>query len=204
MNKKYVFVFFIASLLSIAFAKDPSTVISSDRMEMLKFYDHNEFMFEGKVQIKNVNFTGSGGRMWVYSVTNEHRSKKIIRSLFYLLKWETEAFSQVCFLNFNLKNSDKPNAGPISQLGQIKVIIAWDNVHLETEDKGTGERKRSISGKAIIYPISLKMVLSENPYVYSSIQGAFRGGKITFYKDSGQIVVEESQPGRRSQVLLEE
>lgn len=204
MSKQCTFVILIVSLLSIAFSKDPSTIISSDRMEMLKFYDHNEFMFEGNVQIKNVNFTGSGGRMWVYSVTHEQHSKKIISPLFYLIKWEVKAFSQVYFLNFNVRSPNEVDAGSVSQLGQIKLIIAWENVRLETEDKETGEQKRSISGKAIIYPISLKMVLSENPSVYSSIQGAFRGGKITFYKNSGQIVVEESQPGKRSQIFLEE
>lgn len=204
MSKQYTFIILIVSFLSISFAKNPSTIISSDRMEMLKFYDHNEFIFEGNVQIKNVNFTGSGGRMWVYSVTHEQRTEEIVSALFYLIKWEVKAFHQACFLNFNVKSPDASDVGSVSQLGQIKLIIAWDNVHLETEDKDTGERKRSISGKAIIYPISLKMVLSENPSVYSSVQGAFRGGKITFYKNSGQIVVEESQPGKRSQVFLEE
>ena len=107
-------------------------------------------------------------------------------------------------LNFNLKRPNESAADSVSQLGQIKLIIAWDNVHLETEDKDTGERKRSISGKAVVYPISMKMVLTENPSVYSSTQGAFRGGKITFYKNSGQIIVEEPEPGKRSQVFLEE
>ena len=204
MNKVRTLIIGIVSLLSMVFAKDPTTIISSDRMEMLKFYDHNEFMFEGNVQIKNVNFTGSGGRMWVYSVTHEHHTEEIVPALFYLIKWEVKAFPQICFLNFNLKRPNESAADSVSQLGQIKLIIAWDNVHLETEDKETGERKRSISGKAVVYPISMKMVLTENPSVYSSTQGAFRGGKITFYKNSGQIIVEEPEPGKRSQVFLEE
>lgn len=204
MNKIRTLIIGVVSLLSMGFAKDPSTIISSDRMEMLKFYDHNEFMFEGNVQIKNVNFTGSGGLMWVYSVTHEHHTENIVPALFYLMKWEVKAFPQICFLNFNLKNLDDADTESVSQLGQIKLIIARGNVHLEAEDKETGERKRSISGKAVVYPISMKMVLTENPSVYSSTQGAFRGGKITFYKNSGQIIVEETQPGKRSQVFLEE
>lgn len=204
MNKSWAIIFCFAFFGGNILAKDPSTVISSDRMEMLKFFDHNEFMFNGNVQIKNVNFTGSGGRMWVYAVTHEHDSKKVFSAMSYLIAWPTKAFEPVSYLRFNIKTNGEANAGSMSQLGQIKLIVAWDDVHLETEDKTTGERKRSISGKAVIYPLSMKMVLTENPYVYSSTQGAFHGGKITFYKTSGQIIVEENQPGKRSQVVLEE
>ncbi len=204
MSKKIAFVFWISFILLITFAKDPSTVISSNCMEMLRFHDHNEFIFEGNVQIRNVNFIGSGGRMWVYSVTHTHQLDSIGTRWFYLLQWNTKPFNWISYLNFNDKALDRSSMENFSQLGQIKLIIAWNNVQLETEDKVTGERKRSFSGKAVIYPISMKMELSENPSVYSSVQGSFRGGKITFYKNSGQIVVEDSRPGERSQVFLEE
>ena len=204
MNKIWIFIFFVAFIGPSLVAKDPSTVISSDRMKMLKFFDHNEFLFEGNVQIKNVNFSGSGGRMWVYSVTHEQIMEDVVPRWFCLMPWNVKSLTLVCFLNFNFQKIDEGKLASVSQLGQIKLIIAWDNVQLETEDKKTGERKRSVSGKAIIYPLSMKMVLSENPFVYSSVQGAFHGGKITFYKNSGQIVVEESQPGKRSKVFLDE
>jgi hypothetical protein len=183
-------------------AKEPSTVISSDRLKMLRFKDHNEFLFLGNVQIKNVNFSGTCERMWVFSVPPEQPHAWNFKPWLYGFHSIQTRFSTTCYLNFET-TSTSTNA-KLQQVGQIKIIIGWKQVHLETEDPVSGEKKRSVSDKAIVYPGSGKMVLSENPVVYSSTQGTFRGGKIVFYRASKHIQVENAEPGQRSRVFLGE
>lgn len=193
----------LLTLGSFLYAKEPSTVISSDRMRMLRFKDHNEFLFMGNVQIKNVHFTGSCGRMWVFSVPSEQPHVWNLNPWFYgFMPVQLKLPVWVCGLNFR-QYSDNTNT-KFQQLGQIKIIVGWKQVQLETEDPVSGEKKRSFSEKAVIYPGSGKMVLTENPVVYSSTQGSFRGGKIVFYRSSKHIQVENAEPGQRSQVFLGE
>lgn len=202
MIKRNVIVLLVLVLNVFLYAKEPTTVISSDRMRMLRFKDHNEFSFEGNVQIKNTNFTGSCSRMWVFSVPSEHVHFLFVKSWVHGFNLVFEKIRTVCYLNFGQLSSDA-NA-KFQQVGQIKIIIGWKQVQLETEDPISSEKKRSFSEKAVIYPGSGKMILSENPVVYSSTQGTFRGGKIIFYRASKHIHVENDEPGQRSQVFLGE
>lgn len=184
-------------------AKEPSTIISSDRMRMLRFKDHNEFLFLGNVQIKNTNFSGTCERMWVFSVPSEQVHSGNFKAWLYGFNAvPAKSPAVACSLNFETILGN-PKA-KLQQVGQIKVIIGWQQVHLETEDPVSGEKKRSSSEKAVVYPSSGKMILSENPVVYSSTQGTFRGGKIIFYRSSKHIQVENADPGKRSQVFLGE
>ena len=183
-------------------AKEPSTVISSDRMKMLRFKDHNEFLFIGNVQIKNTNFSGTCERMWVFSVPPEQPHAWNFKPWSYGFNFVQAKFFATCYLNFETTAGNKN--GKLQQVGQIKIIIGWKQVHLETEDPVSGEKKRSFSDKAVVYPSSGKMILSENPVVYSSTQGTFRGGKIVFYRSSKHIQVENAAPGPRPRVFLGE
>lgn len=197
--------FVLLGLILSAFlnAKEPSTVISSDRMRMLRFKDHNEFLFLGNVRIKNTNFSGTCERMWVFSVPSEQSHAWDSKIWLYGFNATHAKLPTVaCSLNFEAIFGN--TKAKLQQVGQIKVIIGWKQVHLETEDPVSGEKKRSFSEKAVVYPGSGKMILSENPVVYSSTQGTFRGGKIVFYRASKHIQVENAEPGKRSQVFLGE
>lgn len=202
MIKRNIFVLLSLALGAFLQAKEPSTVISSDRLKMLRFKDHNEFLFLGNVQIKNVNFSGTCERLWVFSVPPEQSHAWNFKPWLYGFSAVTEKFSTTCYLKFEATSTDT-NA-KLRQVGQIKMIIGWKQVHLETEDPVSGEKKRSVSDKAVVYPSSGKMILSENPVVYSSTQGTFRGGKIVFYRSSKHIQVENAEPGQRSRVFLGE
>ena len=202
MIKRNVLALLLLALGVSLHAKEPSTVISSDRLKMLRFKDHNEFLFIGNVRIKNVNFSGTCARMWVFSVQAEQPHNWNFKPWFYGTTPVQTKLITTCYLNFETASTNA-NA-KFQQVGQIKTIIGWDQVHLETEDPISGEKKRSVSGKAVVYPSSGKMILSENPVVYSSTQGTFRGGKIVFYRSSKHIQVENAEPGQRSRVFLGE
>lgn len=197
-----IYIFWLLVFTNFVQAKDPTTVISSDKMRMLRFKDHNEFLFLGNVHIKNVNFVGTCDRMWVFSVPSERCLSWKIPTWYYGFKWKQTKIPMVCYLNFELTSKHKD--ATVQQVGQIKIIIGWKSVRLETEDPVSGEKKSSFSEKAVVYPGSGKMILSEHPVVYSSTQGTFRGGKIIFYRTSKHIQVENEEPGQRSQVFLGE
>ena len=199
---KRMFVLLGLMLSTFLNAKEPSTVISSDRLRMLRFKDHNEFLFLGNVQIKNTNFSGTCERMWVFSVPSEQIHAWDFKTWVYGFKSVQTKLPSIQPLIL-AQTSDNSKA-KFQQVGQIKLIVGWEHVQLETEDPVSGEKKRSFSGKAVVYPSSGKMILSENPVVYSSTQGTFRGGKIIFYRSSKHIQVENAEPGKRSQVFLGE
>ena len=141
--------------------------------------------------------------MWVFSVPSEQVHSGNFKAWLYGFNAvPAKSPAVACSLNFETILGN-PKA-KLQQVGQIKVIIGWQQVHLETEDPVSGEKKRSSSEKAVVYPSSGKMILSENPVVYSSTQGTFRGGKIIFYRSSKHIQVENADPGKRSQVFLGE
>lgn len=186
----------------IVFAVSPSTTITSDRMEMLRFKDHNEFTFWGKVQIRSKNFYGECEKMWVYTCSNTDKNINLViwhygknLSSFKLFHWN--------YL-LPLNQQDEKLSQSDKSIGQIKKIVATQHVLLEAQDNQTGELKRAYSEKADIFPNEGKMILTENPVVQSSQQGTFRGEKITFYKNSGRIIVENLDNKQRSQVLLSE
>jgi len=201
MNKILNYLVFVFSPF-VLLASTPSTTITSDRMEMLRFKDHNEFTFWGKVQIRSKNFYGECEHMWVYSKPNEPKHIALnhwvygqILSSLTIHRWSyLVPFKQV----------QAKQASINEPIGQIKKIVASQRVFLEAQDPETGELKRANSEKADIFPGEGKMVLTENPVVHSSTQGTFRGGKITFYKHSGRIIVENPDHKQRSQVLLSE
>ena len=196
---------FIAFFICFVFlrelsAVEPSTSITSDRMEMLRFKDHNEFMFLGNVHIDSKTFVGSCESMWVYTQTNHKDDNFIFIPFTYALTWKAANFSYFVYGKKLLWMDEAEQR--LSQMGQIKLIIAKRNVFLKTEDAVTKEVKQANSQRAVIYPLEEKMVLTENPVVRCSIQGTFKGGKITFYKSSDRVVVENPEQGQRSQVLL--
>lgn len=197
--KAFVLLFFVS--FSYLFARDPSTVITSDRMEMLRFKDHNEFIFDGNVCIKSINFSGSANRMWVYTVPLCKKSNSYINIKPWLYVFKKQNVERIQF-SYILKPIEE--SGKASQVGQIKLIVATQDVFLETQDINSGEIRRANSNRAVIYPGEGKMILTENPVVYCSKQGTFRGGRITFFKSSDRVIVENPVQGNRSQVLLSE
>lgn len=196
---KYWFVFCCPFIVLSAV---PSTTITSDRMEMLRFKDHNEFTFWGKVQIRSRNFYGECEHMWVYSKPNEPQIVALKCWVYGQVTPVLEIPRWSYLLQF--KQIQTKQTSPNEPIGQIKKIVATQRVFLEAQDADTGEVKRANSEKADIFPGEGKMVLMENPVVHSSTQGTFRGGKITFYKQSGRIIVENPDTKQRSQVLLSE
>ena len=178
-------------------AVHPSTVITSEQMEMLRFKTHNAFTFSGNVRMKSDKIHGSADQVYVQSVDqNEAR----MEDLWNYGKLFTSKLPQM--MPFILaKFQTRLDLGAI---GQLRVIVARHHVFLETYDEETGEVKKAQAQKAVVYPDEGKIVLTENPFVHCSIQGSFRGGKITFYKSKKQVVVENPTQGRRSQVLLSE
>ena len=201
MNKILNYLLFVFSPF-ILLASTPSTTITSDRMEMLRFKDHNEFTFWGKVQIRSKNFYGECEHMWVYSKPNEPRPIAL-NHWFYGQIAPSLIIHRWSYL-VPFKQVQEKQASSNEPIGQIKKIVASQRVFLEAQDPETGELKRANSEKADIFPGEGKMVLTENPVVHSSTQGTFRGGKITFYKHSGRIIVENPDHKQRSQVLLSE
>ena len=201
MNKILNYLLFVFSPF-VLLANTPSTTITSDRMEMLRFKDHNEFTFWGKVQIRSKNFYGECEHMWVYSKPNEPQ----LMALNHWVYGQTAPTLEISrwFYLLQLKQVSTKQNSPNEPIGQIKKIVASQRVFLEAQDPETGELKRANSEKADIFPGEGKMVLTENPVVHSSTQGTFRGGKITFYKHSGRIIVENPDHKQRSQVLLSE
>ena len=196
---KYLFVVFTPFMI---WAATPSTTITSDRMEMLRFKDHNEFTFLGNVQIRSKNFYGECEQMWVYSKPNETQQINCNHWIYVKILPPFEIFQWSYLLSF--KHVQTKLTLKNEPIGQIKKIVAIKRVFLEAQDPETGEVKRANSEKADIFPGEGKMVLTENPVVHSSTQGTFRGGKITFYKHSGRITVENPDNKQRSQVLLSE
>lgn len=196
---KYLFVVFTPFMVR---ATTPSTTITSDRMEMLRFKDHNEFTFWGKVQIRSKNFYGECEHMWVYSKPNEPQPIALNHWVYGEAVPSLEIPRWSYLLQF--KQIQPKQVSTNEPIGQIKKIVATQRVFLEAQDPETGELKRANSEKANIFPGEGKMVLTENPVVHSSTQGTFRGGKITFYKHSGRIIVENPDNKQRSQVLLSE
>lgn len=201
MVKLKIFVLFFFINFSYLYSREPSTVITSDRMEMLRFKDHNEFVFDGNVQIKSANFSGSSNRMWVYTVPLDKKGKPYINIKLWSYVFKKQDAKQDRF--FYVLKLSKENE-KTSQVGQIKLIVATQNVFLETQDVNSGEIRRANSNRAVIYPGEGKMILTQNPVVYCSTQGTFRGGKITFFKSSERVIVENPEQGNRSQVLLSE
>lgn len=195
--KNFLILVICAICGSYIWAKDPSTTITSDRMEMLRFKTHNEFTFDGNVEMNSKDFTGSCEHMWVY--TEIEPTVKLIPLWCYIFPLKE---TPIQFHN-PLESSKKSNDSTTG-IGQIKWIIARKNVFLKTQDPVTKEVKQATSGKAVIYPREGKMVLTENPVVHCSIQGTFRGGKITFFKTNERVLVEDTRPGQRSTVTLGE
>lgn len=202
MMKNLLNYFLILCYPLYAWSETPSTTITSDRMEMLRFKDHNEFTFWGKVQIRSKNFYGECEQMWVYS---KPKAPKLISLNSWFYGQNVSSF-RVIHWSFLSQNKQQVQQQTYTQepIGQIKKIVAIKHVFLEAQDAETGERKQANSEKAEIFPNEGKMVLTENPVVRSSTQGTFRGGKITFYKHSGRILVENPDNTQRSQVLLSE
>lgn len=181
-------------------AATPSTSITSERMEMLRFHDHNEFMFVGDVKIKSKNFSGSCDRMWARTQSIEQSEKDSCQWTWcYGQAWEEKPWKPI--YGFQLIESSKKEQTPINQL---QLIVASGNVFLETKDAKTGEIKQSRSQRAVIFPKLGKMVLTQQAEVKCSVQGNFRGEKITFYKGSEQVIVENEHQGQRSEVFLGE
>ena len=199
---KRALIFLITVIGVMAYgSRDPKTVISSDRMEMLRFHDHNEFVFLGNVQIRNVNFSGACERMWVYTTNASAHVKKWSNWLWvYGFKMVKKSVKWTSYLDKNI--FDKQSSKKLDGVGHVKLIVGWGKVHLETEDPTTGEKKTAHAGKAVIYPDVTEMILTENPVVRSSTQGMFRGEKITFSRSSDRIIVENATQGQRAQVLL--
>lgn len=187
---------FLSCALLMA-VKEPSTTITSDRMEMLRFKSHNEFTFQGNVVLNGKDFSGSCEFMWVY--TEMVTRPPVVPFWCLLCPLTKTSVEYYCWIQARKKKEPET-----SGIGQIKRIVAQKDVYLKTEDPATGEVKQSNSGKAVIYPREGKMVLTENPVVRCSLQGTFRGGKITFFKDSDRILVENSKIGQRSTVTLGE
>lgn len=194
--KHALYCFLILSCELLMALKEPSTTITSDRMEMLRFKSHNEFTFQGNVVLKGKVFSGSCEFMWVYTEMVTH---PVVPLWYFLCPLKETPVEYHCWVQ-TCKKKEQENSG----IGQIKRIVAQRNVYLKTEDPVTGEVKQSNSGKAVIYPREGKMVLTENPVVRCSLQGTFRGGKITFFRASDRILVENSKVGQRSTVTLGE
>ena len=169
-------------------------------MEMLRFEDHNEFLFVGNVQLNGKEFSGSCDRMWVRTQSEQQAKNNSAVPLWcFAQKFSEQPCKLFCYLSpvDTLKTA-------LSPAGQLKLIVAKGDVFLKTSDKETGETKQATAQKAVIYPNEKKMVLSENPVVKCSMQGTFRGEKITFFQNSGQVLVENSNAGGRAQVQLGE
>lgn len=180
-------------------AATPSTSITSERMEMLRFHDHNEFMFVGDVKIKSKNFSGSCVRMWARTQSPEQFEKDFCQWVWYYGQtWEEKPWKPI--YGFQSINPNKKEQTPAKQL---QLIVACGDVFLETKDTETGEIKQSHSQRAVVFPKLGKMVLTQKAMVRRAKE-VFRGEKITFFKDSEQVIVENEQDGRRSEVFLEE
>jgi lipopolysaccharide export system protein LptA len=181
-------------------AAKPSTTVTSDRMEMLRFEDRNEFLFVGNVQLKSRDFSGSCDRMWVCTRSEQQTKNDFSDRLWcFVRRFSEQIHRPFCCLYPVDENESTP-----SQMGQLKLIIAKGDVFLRADDKETGEVKQATAQKAVIYPNEGKMVLTESPVVKCSVQGTFKGEKITFFQNSGQVLVENSNQGRRAQVQLGE
>lgn len=181
MNRVSLYIFCISCIFSRGYGQDPSTVITSDRMELIRSAELNEFKFFGNVRVNSVSFSGECDEMTVYSTPISNR----------------ETSDVVAEKDKNIMN------GGTTTIGQIKEIIAIGDVHLKTEEAGEdGEKKESKSGRAHIYPNENKMILTENPIVTCSKQGTFSGDKITFFKDSGKVIVENNDPNKRAQAVV--
>ena len=140
--------------------------------------------------------------MWVYSKPNEPRPIALNHWVYGQTTHSLTIHRWSYLVPF--KQVQAKQSSTNEPIGQIKKIVATQRVFLEAQDPETGELKRANSEKADIFPGEGKMVLTENPVVHSSTQGTFRGGKITFYKHSGRIIVENPDHKQRSQVLLSE
>ncbi|MDR0755427.1 MAG: hypothetical protein LBE99_00735 [Puniceicoccales bacterium] len=193
-----------------------STIITSDQMEMLKKASHNEFHFLGQVKMESKNFYGECEELFVYSLLSPPTislspfRRRCLTSMCGLCKplnrnflpWTYVKGDTFCPIHISIEDASLQRSIPT--IGQIQRIIAHRNVFLETEDPNTGEIKRARSNKAVIYPNEGKMILTENPVVHCSQQGTFMGEKITFFKYSERVIVENNQPQQRATVILSE
>ncbi|MDR0646857.1 MAG: hypothetical protein LBF43_00270 [Puniceicoccales bacterium] len=193
-----------------------STIITSDQMEMLKKTSHNEFHFLGQVKMESKNFYGECDELFVYSLLSPPQISLPPHYWRYLmgmcglhkplnrntLPWTYVNGDTFCPIPTSV--GDASSHRSIPTIGQIQKIIAHRNVFLETEDPDTKEIKRARSNKAVIYPNEGKMILTENPVVHCSQQGTFMGEKITFFKYSERVIVENNQPQQRATVILSE
>ena len=198
--KQLLLCLFSAAFCNLLSAAKPSTTVTSDRMEMLRFEDHNEFLFVGNVQLNGKEFSGSCDRMWVRTQSEQQAKNNSVVPLWCF----TRKFSEQPYKLFCCLSPVDTHKTTLSPTGQLKLIVAKGDVFLKTSDKETGETKQATAQKAVIYPNEGKMVLSENPVVKCSVQGTFRGEKITFFQNSGQVLVENSNAGGRAQVQLGE
>ena len=195
--KQLLLCLFSAAFCNLLSAAKPSTTVTSDRMEMLRFEDHNEFLFVGNVQLNGKEFSGSCDCMWVR--TQQAKNNAAVPLWCFVQKFSEQPCKLFCWLS--------PVNAPettLSPAGQLKLIVAKGNVFLKTSDKETGETKQATAKRAVIYPNESKMILTENPVVKCSAQGTFKGEKITFFQNSGQVLVENSNAGERAQVQLGE
>ena len=198
--KQFFLCLFSAAFCSLLSAAKPSTTVTSDRMEMLRFEDHNEFLFVGNVQLNGKEVSGSCERMWVRTQSEQQAKNNSAVPLWcFAQKFSEQPRRLFCWL-FTIHTPE----ATLSPAGQLKLIVAKGDVFLKTSDKETGETKQATAQKAVIYPNEGKMVLSEHPVVKCSVQGTFRGEKITFFQNSGQVLVENSNAGGRAQVQLGE
>lgn len=209
MNKKFfsIFVFLFPLLHLHGVNKSPSTVITSDQMEMIKRANCNEFHFTGQVQIKSKSFYGECEELWAYTapfvpqVTHNPWAYLNKSCAPYLVSYKLRYWS---YLSHQALPASSSHDQLAPNIGQINKIIALRNVLLETNDVDTGEIKRAKSNKAVIYPHEGKMVLTKNPVVFSSKQGKFMGEKITFFKSSERVIVENKRTEERSTAILSE
>jgi hypothetical protein len=193
-----------------------STIITSDHMEMLRKTSHNEFHFLGQVKMESKNFYGECDELFVYSLLSPPKvslspfHRRHLISMCGPHKQLNRNFLPWTYVNgdtfypIHISVEDASSYRSIPTIGQIQKIIAYRNIFLETEDPNTGEIKRARSNKAVIYPDEGKMILTENPVVHCSQQGTFMGEKITFFKYSEHVIVENNQPQQRAKVILSE
>jgi hypothetical protein len=188
----------------------PSTTITSNQMEMLRRATHNEFLFSGQVRVNGKNLYAECDELWVCSLATAPSSPKTYPNPFTDVcrvrqpssPLSSCRWSYIALYNGTLPSGFVDQRNHVPRVGQIQQIVALRQVFLETNDPVSGEVKRARSGKAIIYPDEGRMVLTDNPTVSCSIHGTFSGEKITFFKYSERVIVENDRPQHRVQAVL--
>ncbi|MBR1843731.1 MAG: hypothetical protein IJ793_02565 [Opitutales bacterium] len=98
--KKCLFCLFSAVFCSLLSAAKPSTTVTSDRMEMLRFEDHNEFLFVGNVQLNGKEFSGSCDRMWVRTQSEQQAKNNSAVPLWcFAQKFSEQPCKLFCYLS---------------------------------------------------------------------------------------------------------